>query len=884
MRSLSRNSKWTSKTYSQESSDSNWKLATPTVEAKHKKIILEDESTPTSLVTRQNIDVQTGDKLLVKLSDNSYQEVVAEAVSQGGSLGTATFQTAMPDEPFYAAVGSYNTSYNATGPNQFSPDGLTMWSGTAHSISTGLVEFKMTTPFDLNTLYFTGNVLGTKSGHFFSQDGKVLVMKDIASYTVRTYRLAIPWDISSVIESTTQYWGTSIFAQDFTTGAFSADGKRAMFYKSSTGYLYTLRLHVPFDLSSASAATDITDTSIMQVTNYEYHYMPPDGKHLYIYYDDIAATNAYLKRYTFNEPFNISAGVYTTTLISDNSTSGANIFPWSAGNTNNDGKSRVVWSPDMRNLGFIPWYGTNPMYVPATTKWNDSTIIDISTAGLTEVPTEVIQINDLTLSIASGVSSDNTKIRSEPLWLEYSSATTSSAVVGHISPGKVQIGDTLLFNGTDSVTVTGVTETASGLPYIGLGEPDGNKYLNVASVQGNPDYSSWYDGGPKMTFSPDGTRLLVLYNNIGSSVDKENGLKCYNLSTPWDISTLVEDARPIISSKTLGWPTGVRGTTPETNGDPAGWLGIQFSPDGTKLFTFGVYYYYIHVSEAILSTPWDPYTITSASSNTSNVYLNFGSTSANRYKSMYIDPISGGYEVVVTQFSASAVTTNTANSTRFFLASPWSPVAGWPAAGSMSLSASNYISFYATRGDAGNGDGTLNNYRGMIQRFNSDRSVIVYCGSGGTNSGFGTNNFRCKKDLTGVESMLTSADSVDSVIMDNRPDAIITDAYISPDGTRFYAFSPSGSIYEYQVRVETLNKYEITFAPQAQAPTSIHIPGTGNSVSLSPEIASVNSDSVNITWSSDPIELDSRALQIQVDGAGPSTEISTIRLDLFTEL
>ena len=88
MRALSRNSKWTSKKYSQEAGENNWALATPKIEARHPRITLDSESSATELVSYQNLDVETGDKLLVKLSDGNYHEVVVESVAKNNPAGT----------------------------------------------------------------------------------------------------------------------------------------------------------------------------------------------------------------------------------------------------------------------------------------------------------------------------------------------------------------------------------------------------------------------------------------------------------------------------------------------------------------------------------------------------------------------------------------------------------------------------------------------------------------------------------------------------------------------------------------------------------------------------------------------------------------------------
>ena len=120
------------------------------------------------------------------------------------------------------------------------------------------------------------------------------------------------------------------------------------------------------------------------------------------------------------------------------------------------------------------------------------------------------------------------------------------------------------------------------------------------------------------------------------------------------------------------------------------------------------------------------------------------------------------------------------------------------------------------------------------------------------------------------------------ITLDGDPDEVITDAYVSEDGTKFYALCVNGNLYEYQIRAETLNKYEIAFASQATVPTTVHIGKRSSPLSLTHTVSTLNSGTAEVTWDSTDVTVDARRVQIQVEGASTGTEVSTIRIDLET--
>ena len=637
MRALSRNSKWTSKKYSQEAGENNWALATPKIEARHPRITLDSESSATELVSYQNLDVETGDKLLVKLSDGNYHEVVVESVAKNNPAGTFEISREIADNTYFTVTGEQALTATFTGQRIFSNDGTKLWS---HKYNTdGLRQYNLSTPYDVTTMSLSGVSLyaplqGVNNhGWFFADNGRYIFM-GAPNYVMYRYNLSTPYDISTAYNLITRTWSTGFAFSEWTTGAISEDGLKMVLFEPNLGFaVYTLQ--TPFDITSMLHTDYGTTTSEFNQTSYTNAFMTPNGRDMITYYDDATASPV-IKKISFSEPFNLST-ISEVTLVSTT-------FGGLTGSTGNNGTSRFIGSADLRHITILG--GASSSYnklVDVSTKLNIPTRIDISTAGLTEVPSEVILINDLKANISFGNIDSRTSCIPEQLWLENTTATVTSAVVGHPESGKLEVGDTVILNGSDEVVLTAVTETLNGLPYINLDETDGNKLLNIATVNAGPaDSLDIYSGpSPKMTFSPDGKKMFVAFNGVSAGELYKHGISCYNLPTPWDTTTLIPDARGVISPVNFGYP----GIYPDLNSFTNDrFLGIQFSEDGARMFTFMSNSHTFLVTQSELSVPWDPYTITS-SWKSAVIYNTLSGSTNQKPIDMYID--SGGTSVVV---------------------------------------------------------------------------------------------------------------------------------------------------------------------------------------------------------------------------------------------
>ena len=864
MKSLSRNSSWSSKVYDQEVADGNWRLVTPSVDAKHVKIELDPASTSTQLITHQNVDLQGGDRLLVKLSDNNYYEIDVDGISSGNSnINDFSYNVVYGQQAFraYYVASSY---YRA---GEYSPDGTKGWLVSSDGY---LKEFICQEPFSGENSYLSGNVLNINSvvgagrGFFWSNNGVHLYTSGV-EFEIKHYICRTPFDISTAVLAESKVGTSTTMPSYFMHGAISDDGLNIMFLVnggSTTPHSIDYRtLLYPWNINEITGVADY-GTNLTGTTNVYSITVSGDGSKILALYDD---GNSGSLLFSINPPY--GGTVASTTVLTG-------ISEWIT-STNNNNSSRYVTSRDFSHITMAP-YGNNVgdgRMINVTTKFNTPTLIDISSASLTEAPIEAIIINSPKVIISANPSSVKVNTEKEPLWLEYSTVTTSSATVGHIDSGRISIGDKIILNGTTEVEVTGVTETPNALSYIGLGEPEGNKYLGSgttvgasATVASGSSSSIYYDGmGNKMTFSPDGRKLFVV---AGPRADLTFGeLRCYNLLVPWDITTIEEDARGPVSLLTFGQSS--------LTTDRSSWNGLQFRPDGKRIFLFYGRHYAL---QADLESAWDPYTVTQTYSSVGPWVANETSTWYN-WRDAYIT--NDGSTVV----ASAIMSTNTyAQRYYFSLSSAWDLSNSWPTSG-VALP-TGFGRYYLIRNNTLT-DTADTSYRGVVERSNSDGTLVFTCGSGGTGNGFGNGAIKTFKDYQFSDFNQTSTAWMNWTgdTLDNRPNAVATDMYISPNGTRMYILSIDGVVRCWQCRAETLNKYEITFAAQPTVPNKISLPEVvSTTLNLTPTVDSVSTRFANLTWDGESGSIDGRGMQAKIIDFPPETEINNIRLDLQNDI
>lgn len=172
----------------------------------------------------------------------------------------------------------------------FKPDGLYAW--TAQSYDGRVVEYTLSTAFDISTMSPTGNVRSSARASFieFKPDGAVFYSGDPAFGRISVSTLTTAWDITTA---------TSVNVSGFSgvDGArFKPDGTKLYTVTSGTVSEYTLS--TAWDVSTAGSATTFSPDG----TGHSGMFFKPDGTVLYISAD---GTNR-VYQYDLSTPWNIS--------------------------------------------------------------------------------------------------------------------------------------------------------------------------------------------------------------------------------------------------------------------------------------------------------------------------------------------------------------------------------------------------------------------------------------------------------------------------------------------------------------------------------------------------------------------------------------------------
>jgi hypothetical protein len=163
-----------------------------------------------------------GAKMYVVGNDERY--VRQYSLSTPWSVGTATYDSVA----FNASIGSDGGF--SDGGIFFTPDGLNMYTCAGAKVR----HFALASAWDLATASLfagpvpLGGITSNASGIYISGDGTVLFVSSYADYTVHSYILAVPFDITSastsaVFDTTSQTGSSPVLLTDI---QFSPDGTR----------------------------------------------------------------------------------------------------------------------------------------------------------------------------------------------------------------------------------------------------------------------------------------------------------------------------------------------------------------------------------------------------------------------------------------------------------------------------------------------------------------------------------------------------------------------------------------------------------------------------------------------------------------------------------
>lgn len=891
MKTITRNSQWLSDVYQTPSGDPAWTSQTPIIEAKLKKIALDSSSTTSTLVTYEKVDLQTGDKLLIKSStDPNYsQEITVEGTTTSAGLGTVEFDSdrshiVAGNTPFYNYFNTGNFNQNIYGLNnwKFSDDGMRAWITSPEiGIKNTLLQIELSVPFSLNSITSVSSSLSLLnqygSGWGFANKGRYLFVSGDYGYadsSFSRYILSTPYDISTRHTKTAYYNTTIGNLNDYacSTFAFSEDGTKFMAIRYQNIYTFWGTCSKPFDLrtfvkTNSSADANMSGVVLTEDGKYgiKFNVAVSSGTGSLRVYDMSSNPAAYTATYS-NYPFGSITGFSNINLYEEDISSG----PYSP----------TFISNDLRYIGYIP-ASTNTDSADTLnafkTTLGTKTSIDVSTQGLTSVPENgylYIQSKPkFKYAITDNLKSPAIKNDRLAMW----SSTTNQAVVYSDKDALVNVGDTILLNNTDPVTVTSVS--VANRPRIGFNTNSIPSTIYVQNktfpISGNVHTTATVPN-PRFNFSTDGSKLFIAGGiaTTGSTVSNVAGLYQYDLSTPWDISTAEPSAVPYITTQDLYRPDDVETVFAHTTGphvptaDAGCITDFAFSPDGIKSFFLfrGTNY---NTYSAVYSELSRPYDLTSV--RTSSAYYPSNTLPSTSYWLHGFEfNLDGTQMIMAYWYSTGAYIVQNYG---FPMIESWNP-------NMTTLQASN--TYNSNDGHSGS------------LRLTPDGSQLVQFGNNGTTNpftdatrGIHVINLATNNQISGLGNFGTTGLTPQTFAEGEVSTTdLVSDHRFSRDGMHWYAITENGVLHQWDCMQKDGYQHTIQFAAQSSAPTSVWLPD--NSVSATLVETSFTTDSVDhataaVTYTTEQsiAMSDTNYIRFKLDTPdGIPAEIDTIRVDL----
>ena len=476
--------------------------------------------------------------------------------------------------------------------------------------------FELSTPWDIGTIKelnddsFGSVALTYINFSFdFSADGTKIYTLDRDSNYLVEYILETPWDFSKFSTSTFAYIryanktnsfnSRNLAGYDRRVIKFRRDGRKLWIYHSYPQYeISAYELLNPWDISTLryleNESIHVTDLGIPLIANTTYTEIEGfdfdlDGYRFYV--QDNALNKIY--QLDLTTPWDLTTAKYTDKSISSQ-------------NANNYGG--ITISRD----GFVMYIGNSP-YVY---EYNLTTPWELSSATLTDryfdaseydvnFRNTILRSNNSELFVGGG-----SQYRIFRFKFDVKKVSINADIV---LTGNVQVGEGIHIEGKSNLhkaefTQIGIGQTVSHKDFStdllvarnsdlkSIGSKKDISKLKLKS-KANKFYSLTRDrqGSSQLyafTSNADGTRLYTIGRANGSNVNQE--LSEYKLSTAWDIDTIYE--YNTISLRSYG------GTTD--------YLDMVFKPDGTKLYAIknsgnSAEYQRAYVDQYDLSTAWD---------------------------------------------------------------------------------------------------------------------------------------------------------------------------------------------------------------------------------------------------------------------------------------
>ena len=880
MKATQRDSFWSSDTYLQESGDDDWVTCTPLIEAKYRKVALEPTSTTTSLITLDDVDIQSGDPLLVKVGE-VYSEIQAEGVSLNNTTNTVTLVPSLsvsrtaPTNVITDLIGQVPQSTTIQGyQNVFSDDGMRVWmldGSWSSATDNAWSQVELSEPFNLSSATsvsgsFVAKRGATHSSWCWANKGRYIFATTPINGYIARWTCTTPYDMSTA-GNEYQMRNASYVSTSYTGWVnicWSDDGLRWMVKQYYRNFIYGTCV-TPFDWNGGVTNIGVVGQDAIGGVNSEFVNFYEGGVSGVGYeIDTTTNSDAFVDFIRLSVPCDPTTAVVVRKTFASPELSDYDTYIWLT--TNNNGDMRYVADRNLTHVVLFAEY-VNLRYkswMTLKTDIGDSKSIDISTQGLSEVPTEVYVTKAPTLKIATSVGT-SPRLFNERLAL-WGSTTTTATIISS-SDTLLSVGDTVLLNNTDSVTITGVTKTPGTASYT-TGKYVQSKSTGISQfLTTNPTYGV----GPNFQFSSNGMRLFVLRGSVAQNIaDYSAGLYVFDLTVPWDISTLSDNPTQFMPSTDLFSDGGITLYNDLFVGNRADSFqptAIHISPDG---LTFNIMAKYARKPAIITITVTEPWNIYSPRTSIFSLENSIAHTSYSIPADMVFG-VNGDKVWVVDEFRAY-------NYGHYFkqynCSTAHNFASGFSSGGAWYANSSNLYS---------------NKFR-----FNPSGDRLYAAGSqieSGPNSIDDSSNSGYKYlDISSSPSTIpTTGIWTTTATLDNRSvfDGNVGDFKFSPDGLRLYLMNGDGVIYQWDFKEGDHTQYDITFAAQGSAPTSVYLPdeSVAPTMTTSDPTPIGNSPYANVTHSGSELNIaGARSINMKLDGGSAiGAVVDTLRVDMKKE-
>ena len=778
-------------------------------------------------INNLGINIQANDPLL--LSNNGTTLTQGTAGSITLSNATTYWSGDVGSSTIPGPVGWVTYGY---GSWEMSKDGKNLYV-TNKTAPYNIGQWPLSVPYDSSSYIstspsatWTPPEAATDTSYYpitFKNDGTIIYIAKYvgsATFTVTAYALTKAWDLSTAsnnpigsVTLTTPRTGSNYWSGAYINAMkFSPDGTKLIVQNGqglnsaaglTNGFNSNLAIYTlstPWNLSSATTTTTnfTAVASFNGSTNSNTGYygafdISADGKNIIIPSTENGGAFCrtaydYIRIIQLTSAWTVSSGVNVInsfTIVNNQSTQG--VYPVFA-NYNADGSKIYVSA-----YGISTYIGTT---YASYTRGQTKSAIDITSFNFAASP-NVAYYGIPSVNVQTSNTSSRINMYPREVYMNTASATTTTANLALYGSGVIAAGDTLLANGTTSITVSSVVE--SPLANVNIGLSAYNYYTTGKLKAVDNAYTNF-------VLSPDGINLVV------GGLSPVRGLYLYKLSTPFDISTAVKT--------NIGVQTTASGFS-NTNTVP-----FDITPDGKSLIICGDYITggtpiagAIAVYQYTLTQAWNIATAVFTGKQYST------SVSNSSYRAMIVKwgPLGNSILVGYCDDPSSGTTTTIAYRT---LTVNYD----------LSTAANNGItSFVSAFGPS------FSQYTSGIY-FTPDGKKMLATGAGGS----GTPPLMAfpitsANDISKISSTTTESFALTTFGLGFAANTTYGGVSASPDGTKLYVIpSTSSSIYQFNVLLSNTTNYFVTYPTQSGKPSSMSIPDRSSKVTLTPSIVSGN--------------------------------------------